>query len=188
MKPLTVLIDRDGVINRNRIDYVKSWEEFEFLPGSLSALKQLAEQRAQVIVVTNQSVVGRGIISLEELELIHARMREEIEQRGAYIDAVFCCPHTPDDGCSCRKPQPGMLAEALELFEIDRQRCYVVGDSYNDLLAAQAMGLPFILVLTGRGREELAYQSGRSPSLVASDLRTAVRWILKREGLLGEAA
>lgn len=188
MKPLTVLIDRDGVINRNRNDYVKSWEEFEFLPGSLAALKSLAQQRAQVIVVTNQSVVGRGIISLDELEEIHARMRQEIERRGAYIDAVFCCPHAPEEGCSCRKPQPGMLAEALELFEIDTQRCYVVGDSYNDLLAARALGLPFILVLTGRGRHELARQSGCSPSFIASDLQAAVRWILRRERLAEEAA
>jgi D-glycero-D-manno-heptose 1,7-bisphosphate phosphatase len=188
MKPLTVLIDRDGVINRNRADYVKSWEEFEFLPGSLSALKALAEQRAQVIVVTNQSVVGRGIISLEELEQIHARMREEIERCGAYVDAVFCCPHAPEEGCSCRKPQPGMLAEAMALFEVDPQRCYVIGDSYNDLLAAESVNLPFILVLTGLGRQELAHQQAHAPSLVASDLRSAVRWILKQESLVKEVA
>mgnify|MGYP005860085573 FL=1 len=115
-------------------------------------------------------------------------MRREIERRGAYIDAVFCCPHAPEEGCSCRKPQPGMLAEALELFDIDPQRCYVVGDSHDDMLAARAIGLPFILVLTGRGRHELARQWGCSPSLIASDLRAAVRWILRRERAVEEEA
>jgi D-glycero-D-manno-heptose 1,7-bisphosphate phosphatase len=182
----TVLLDRDGVINRNRRDYVKSWEEFEFLPGSLEALKMLAERQTRVIVVTNQSVVGRGIISPEELERIHARMKGEIEAHGGRIDAILCCPHAPDDGCSCRKPRPGLLLEAMDRFQLDPALCYVVGDSLTDLLAARAVGLPYVMVLTGRGLRSLIRPSGWGLPLswVARDLRTAARWILRREGLL----
>ena len=149
---LTVLLDRDGVINRNRSDYVKSWEEFEFLPRSLAALRMLAEHDVTVIVVTNQSAVGRGLLALGELERIHARMNAEVEAHGGRIDAILCCPHAPDDGCACRKPRPGLLLEAMKRFSIDPDLCYVVGDSTNDLLAARAVGIPFIMVMTGLGR------------------------------------
>jgi D-glycero-D-manno-heptose 1,7-bisphosphate phosphatase len=182
---LAVLLDRDGVINRDRSDYVKSWDEFEFLPGSLEALRMLAEQETRVIVVTNQSVVGRGIIPQDELDRIHARMTREIETHGGRIDAIFCCPHAPDDGCHCRKPRPGLLLEAMDRFQLDPNLCYVVGDSLNDLMAARAAGLPFVMVLTGQGRESLSHPlCGCPPSWVASDLRAAAGWILRREGYL----
>jgi len=184
-----VLLDRDGVINRNRTDYVKSWEEFEFLPRSLEALRMLAEHEAKVVVVTNQSAVGRGIISPDELERIHARMNEEVEAHGGRIDAILCCPHAPDDGCHCRKPRPGLLLEAMDRFQLDQNLCYVVGDSLNDLMAARAAGLPFVMVLTGRGRESLSHPAcGGPPSWVASDLRAAAGWILRREGYLRRRA
>jgi len=184
-----VLLDRDGVINRNRTDYVKSWDEFEFLPGSLEALRMLAEQGTRVIVVTNQSVVGRGIIPQDELDRIHARMTREIEAHGGRIDAILCCSHSPDDGCLCRKPRPGLLLEAMDRFQLDPNLCYVVGDSLNDLMAARAAGLPFVMVLTGRGRESLSHPlCGCPPSWVASDLRAAAGWILRREGYLRRRA
>ncbi|MCJ7831632.1 MAG: D-glycero-beta-D-manno-heptose 1,7-bisphosphate 7-phosphatase [Dehalococcoidia bacterium] len=184
-----VLLDRDGVINRNRTDYVKSWDEFEFLPGSLEALRMLAEQEAKVVVVTNQSAVGRGIISPDELERIHARMNEEVEAHGGRIDAVLCCPHAPDDGCHCRKPRPGLLLEAMDRFQLDPNLCYAVGDSLSDLMAARAAGLPFVMVLTGRGRESLSHPlCGCPPSWVASDLRAAAGWILRRESYLRRRA
>ena len=184
-----VLLDRDGVINRNRGDYVKSWDEFEFLPGSLEALRMLAEHEAKVVVVTNQSAVGRGIISPDELERIHARMNEEVEAHGGRIDAILCCPHSPDDGCHCRKPRPGLLLEAMDRFQLDPNLCYVVGDSLNDLMAARAAGLPFVMVLTGQGRESLSHPlRGCPPSWVASDLRAVAGWILRREGYLRRRA
>jgi D-glycero-D-manno-heptose 1,7-bisphosphate phosphatase len=179
------LLDRDGVINRNRGDYVKSWEEFEFLPRSLEALRILAEHEAKVVVVTNQSVVGRGIISPDDLEMIHARMNEEVEAHGGRIDAVLCCPHSPDDGCLCRKPRPGLLREAVERLQLDPRLCYVVGDSLSDLMAARAVDLSFVMVLTGRGRESLSRPTGGCPpSWVASDLLAAASWILHREDYL----
>ena len=184
-----VLLDRDGVINRNRTDYVKSWDEFEFLPGSLEALRMLAEQGTRVIVVTNQSVVGRGIIPQDELDRIHARMTREIEAHGGRIDAILCCSHSPDDGCLCRKPRPGLLLEAMDRFQLDPNLCYVVGDSLNDLMAARAAGLPFVMVLTGQGRESLSHPAcGCPPSWVAGDLRAAAGWILRREGYLRRRA
>jgi D-glycero-D-manno-heptose 1,7-bisphosphate phosphatase len=183
---LTVLLDRDGVIGRNRSDYVKSWDEFEFLPGSLEALRMLAEQQVRVIVVTNQSVVGRGIISQDELDQIHARMMTEIEAHGGRIDDILYCPHAPDDGCSCRKPRPGLLLEAMDRFQLDPTLCYVIGDSLGDLLAARAVGLPYIMVLSGRGLRSLIRPSGWGLPLswVARDLKTAVRWVLRRESRL----
>jgi D-glycero-D-manno-heptose 1,7-bisphosphate phosphatase len=183
---LTVLLDRDGVINRNRSDYVKSWEEFEFLPGSLEALRMLAEQGARVVVTTNQSAVGRGLLSRGGLDLIHARMTEEIEAHGGRLAAVLCCPHSPDDGCLCRKPQPGLLLEAVDRFQLDPDLCYVVGDSLDDLMAAHAVGMRYVMVLTGRGLRSLMRPSdwGCRPSWVARDLKTATHWMLRREGLL----
>jgi len=184
-----VLLDRDGVINRNRSDYVKSWEEFEFLPRALEALRILAEHEIKVVVVTNQSAVGRGIISPEELERINARMNEEVDAHGGRIDAILCCPHSPDDGCLCRKPQPGLLREAMQRLQLDPSLCYAVGDSLSDLMAARAAGLPFVMVLTGKGRESLAHPAcGYPPSWVASDLRAAADWILRREGHLKRRA
>jgi len=184
-----VLLDRDGVINRNRSDYVKSWEEFEFLPRALEALRILAEHEIKVVVVTNQSAVGRGIISPEELERINARMNEEVDAHGGRIDAILCCPHSPDDRCLCRKPQPGLLREAMERLQLDPSLCYAVGDSLSDLMAARAAGLPFVMVLTGKGRESLAHPAcGYPPSWVASDLWAAAGWILRREGHLKRRA
>ncbi len=187
---VTVLLDRDGVINRNRGDYVKSWREFEFLPGSLEALRMLAEQETRVVVTTNQSVVGRGLLSRAKLDRVHARMTEEIEAHGGRIAAVLCCPHSPDDGCLCRKPQPGLLLEAMDRFQLDPNLCYVVGDSLDDLMAAHAVGMRYVMVLTGRGLLSLLRPSGwaQSPSWVARDLKTATQWMLHREGLLERRA
>jgi len=186
---LTVLLDRDGVINRNRSDYVKSWEEFEFLPRSLAALRMLAEHDVTVIVVTNQSAVGRGLLALGELERIHDRMKSEVEAHGGRIDAILCCPHAPSDGCACRKPRPGLLLEAMKRFSIDPDLCYVVGDSTNDLLAARAVGIPFIMVMTGLGLQSLISPDyDNAPSWVTRDLGAAVDWILSREGYLRREA
>lgn len=181
---LLVLVDRDGVINKNRADYVKSRDECEFLPGALDAMRLLAEHSARVVVVTNQSVVGRGIITREALEDIHLHLREQVELSGGRIDAVLSCPHAPDDGCACRKPEPGLLLEAMRLFP-DYEYCYAVGDSHGDLLAARAAAVPFVLVLTGKGREALSHRCcAGAPSWVAADLQAAVRGILRQVSIL----
>ena len=180
----TVFLDRDGVINRNRDDYVKSWEEFEFLPGSLEALRILAGRGVRVVVVTNQSAVGRGIISSKTLKGIHRRMAAEVEAHGGRIDAVLCCPHAPDDGCQCRKPQPGLLLEAARRFGIDPSTACFIGDGLCDLKAANAVGIPFVMVLSGKGLPaSLQHAScGYDLRWVARDLESAVRWFVRRDG------
>lgn len=181
---LLVLLDRDGVINENRADYVKSREEFAFLPGALDALRLLAQHEARVVVVSNQSAVGRGIISAAALESINLHMREQVEGAGGRIDAVLCCPHAPDEGCDCRKPRPGLLLEAMRLLP-GHDYCYAIGDSLGDLLAARAAGVPFIMVLTGKGREALSHRScAGAPSWIAADLTAAVRGMLRHVSVL----
>jgi len=179
----TVFLDRDGVVNRNRDDYVKCWEEFEFLPGSLEALRMLASHSVRVIVVTNQSAVGRGIVSRETLDDIHRRMVAEVEAHGGRIDAILCCPHAPDEGCRCRKPQPGLLLEAIRRFRIDPAASCFIGDSLSDLKAAHAADLPFVMVLTGKGLPPALRRARCSYPLrwIAPDLQTAARWFVRRD-------
>jgi histidinol-phosphate phosphatase family protein len=186
----TVFLDRDGVVNRNRDDYVKSWEEFEFLPRSLEALRILAGRGVRVIVVTNQSAVGRGIISEETLEGIHRRMVAEVEEHGGRIDAVLCCPHAPDDGCQCRKPRPGLLLEAARRFGADPAASCFVGDSLSDLKAAHAAGIPFVMVLSGKGLPATLRhcRCGDALRWIAPDLESAARWFIRRDGWEEEAA
>ena len=186
----TIFVDRDGVVNRNRDDYVKCWEEFEFLPGSLAALRALAKRQVRVIVVTNQSAVGRGIISEDELAAIHRRMTAAVEAHGGRIEAVLCCPHAPDDGCHCRKPRPGLLLEAIRRFGVDPSAACFIGDSVSDLKAAQRAGIPFIMVLTGKGAPSLRRQAACRYPLrwVARDLEAAARWFLRRNGWKEESA
>lgn len=151
----TVFIDRDGVICENRADYVKDWTEFIFLPNALEALAELKQAGYRVVIVTNQSAVGRGFMSLETLQDIHERMITAIRQAGGEIEHVFYCPHQPEDSCDCRKPQPGMLKQAAELLQINLAETYMVGDAYSDIQAGQAVGCTSFLVLTGRGLAQL---------------------------------
>jgi D-glycero-D-manno-heptose 1,7-bisphosphate phosphatase len=178
----TVFLDRDGVVNRNRDDYVKCWREFEFLPGSLEALRLLASHGARVIVVTNQSAIGRGIVSREAVDDIHRRMVAEVNAHGGRIEAVLCCPHSPDQGCRCRKPQPGLLLEAMRTFDVNPAASCFVGDSLADLKAAHTAGIPFVMVLTGK-RLPLALRQARYsyPRWIAPDLRAAARWFVRRD-------
>jgi histidinol-phosphate phosphatase family protein len=135
-----VFLDRDGVINVNRDDYVKSWSEFEFLPGAKDAIKMLNETNYWVIIVTNQSPIGRGIFDHNTLEEIHTKMLQELSDAGAHIDAIYYCPHSPDDECGCRKPKPGLLIRAAEELNIDLNNSWLIGDSDGDIEAGKAAG------------------------------------------------
>ena len=158
LKP-AVFLDRDGVINEHRPDYVKSWDEFRFLPGVLEALKNLAKSKFRIIVVSNQSIIGRGIVKSRIVEEINNRMKIRIEETGGRVDAVYYCPHKPEDYCECRKPKPGMLIQAATEFGIDMNRSYFIGDSISDVEAAYAAGCQPILVLTGLGKEHIRKMS-----------------------------
>ncbi len=147
-----IFLDRDGVIIENRDAYVRSWADVEFLPGSFEALARLSASLYKIIVVTNQSAVGRNIISIQTAEDINRRVIAEIEKHGGRIDGVFMCPHAPDAGCTCRKPQPGLLLQAAAALGIDLSTSIMVGDAVSDLAAGQSAGIRRnFLVRTGRG-------------------------------------
>jgi len=175
-----VFLDRDGVINRNRPDYVRRWDQFEFLPGALEALRVLARENLPVLVVSNQSAVGRGLMSERDLDEINARMQEVVTAVGGRIDSTYCCPHAPEEGCVCRKPAPGLLLRATRSFGVDLGRSCLVGDSVVDMLAAREVGIASVLVLTGRGREALVDPRLRDcpVTYIAADLRESVHWLL----------
>ena len=141
-----ILLDRDGVINRELSNYVVCWDQFEFLPGAFLALGHLARLNWPVVVVTNQSAIGRGLVTPHTLSHIHQRMMAAVAAVGGRIDAVFVCPHHPDDGCACRKPRPGLLWQAAQVFNLRLPDCYLVGDALGDFLAARAAGCRPILV------------------------------------------
>src|SRR5512133_3041926 len=161
MRMPAVFLDRDGVINENRCDHVKSWDEFVFLPGVLEALRRLSELERPVVVVSNQAIIGRGVTSREVVDEIGRRMVEAVCAHGGRIDAVLYCPHRPEEGCRCRKPQPGLLTDAAGQMGLDLGASYLVGDAESDLGAARAAGCRPILVTTGRGAAELAAMRGR---------------------------
>ncbi|MCL4541094.1 MAG: D-glycero-beta-D-manno-heptose 1,7-bisphosphate 7-phosphatase [Chloroflexi bacterium] len=176
-----VFLDRDGVINENRPDHVKCWDEFRFLPGVFDALAELAVAGLPVFVVTNQAVISRGIVSQCAVDDINARMMVEIARHGGRVEAVLYCPHSPNEGCSCRKPQPGLLITTARRYGLDLDRCYLVGDALSDIQAGQAVGCETILVLTGRGMQqhEAALSAGQNGYRLASDLSEAVKVILQ---------
>lgn len=178
-----IFLDRDGVICANRSDYVKTWDEFVFLPHSLEALRRLAASDFVIAVTTNQSVVGRGLMTEATLRDIHTQMIAEIERAGGRIDAVYYCPHRPEDKCDCRKPLTGLYQRAERDFDINLVQSIVVGDALDDIVAARTIGAKPILVLTGRGREQHArmVEQNHSGYQVVNDLWSAVDWIAREE-------
>jgi len=178
-----VFLDRDGVINENRPDYVKSWQEIKFLPGAFESLRRLANTPCLIIVISNQSAINRGLVASSTVDDIHSRMRTAVERHEGRIDGFFCCPHRPDERCDCRKPKPGLLLLAAQHFSLDLHQCYLVGDAATDLAAARAVGCHPILVLTGRGRESLPLvkNSQDNQTMVFDDISAATDWILSRQ-------
>jgi D-glycero-D-manno-heptose 1,7-bisphosphate phosphatase len=182
-----VFLDRDGVIIANRPAYVRCWADVEIFPQAVQALRQLAQLPFAVILVTNQSVVGRGIISQTAAETIHARVVEHFEQAGGRIDGSYLCLHAPEDGCTCRKPLPGLLLQAARELEIDLARSIMVGDALTDLAAGRAAGVAALnLVRTGRGgaQLELPEAAAHQPFEVMDDLLSVVD-VLQREKNMG---
>jgi D-glycero-D-manno-heptose 1,7-bisphosphate phosphatase len=180
-----VFLDRDGVINYNRADHVKSWAEFQFLPGALTALRLLTNAGFRIFIITNQAAVGRGLMSLEALEDIHTRLRAIADHHGANIEDIRYCPHTPEERCHCRKPQPGMIEELARQYQIDYRKTFLIGDALTDIAAGQQMGCQTILVKSGRGAAESQKTELRrfQPTYIADDLLAASRWILRQEAV-----
>lgn len=181
MPARTVFLDRDGVINRDSADYITRFEQFELYPGSLDALRRLTAAGFALIVVTNQSAVGRGWIPLDELERIHAHLRASVAAAGGRILDILVCPHRPSEGCACRKPRPGLLHAAGAAHGIDLGSAVMIGDSRRDIECARRAGVgTTILVRTGNGElagRELA-ETGRPPDVTVDDLARAADWLV----------
>lgn len=175
-----IYLDRDGVINENRDDYVKSWQEFRFLPGALEALRLLTERGFTLFVVTNQAGVNRGLMQAETVEDIHRHMLLAAEAHGAQILEARYCPHRPDESCFCRKPRPGMLLGLAAEHGVSSRDTFMVGDALSDVAAGRSVGCRTVMVRTGRGAEQLAQRvaSAQKPDHVAADLLEAARWLI----------
>ena len=173
-----IILDRDGVINEDSDEFIKSPSEWQPLRGSLEAIAQLHRAGWHVVVATNQSGIARQLLSLDTLARIHETMHRCVIESGGMIDAVFFCPHGPDDGCNCRKPKPGMFHDIAERLRVDLQGVPVIGDSLRDIQAAEAAGATPILVKTGKGS-----RTARNPELnpkvaIFDDLYSAVNHLL----------
>lgn len=175
-----VFLDRDGVINVE-VSYLGDPAGFQLLPGVTAAIRRLNQAGLPVIVVTNQSGIGRGYYSLDAMTAVHQRMDAELAAACAHVDALYFCPHRPEDGCSCRKPAPGMLIQAAAELGVDLARSVIIGDKFSDLVAGKVVGCRGVLVLTGHGAEEWARGGPLEPEYVAADLVAAVAWWLENQ-------
>ncbi|PJA78510.1 MAG: HAD family hydrolase [Nitrospirae bacterium CG_4_9_14_3_um_filter_51_5] len=174
-----VFLDRDGTLNHDT-GYVTSPEQLVLFPGVPEALARLNHLGVMVLLVTNQSAIGRGMMTLEGLESIHARLAELIRPYGASIDGIFFCPHLPQDGCGCRKPKAGLIDQAVNRFALDLSQCYLVGDKRSDLEVARTVAVPGVLVMTSSYSADVvkARDQGQVPiEYVADSFVDAVDWI-----------
>ena len=150
--PPMVILDRDGVINEDSDEFIKSPEEWIPIPGSLEAIARLNNAGVLVTVATNQSGIGRGLLSADTLNQIHAKFQRALTRVGGHIDGIFFCPHTPEEGCKCRKPEPGLLQAISRRFAIPLVDVPFIGDTARDVETAVAAGAMPMLVGTGKGR------------------------------------
>lgn len=153
--PRLVVLDRDGVINEDSDSYIKSPDEWEAIPGSLEAIALLNHAGVAVAVATNQSGVGRGLLTIDDLNRIHAKFQHALARVGGHVQGIFFCPHAPETGCSCRKPAPGLLRSIEQRFSLTLSDMPFVGDSARDAQAAIAVDARPIMVRTGKGLHEL---------------------------------
>jgi len=155
-----IFLDRDGVIIHNRASYVCRWEDVRFYSSSLRALQIInrTPNRPKIFIITNQSAIGRGLLTFAQYREIDQKIQQEILNNGGMIDQVFFCPHTPEQNCDCRKPKPGMIFEAARQFGIDLKYSILIGDAQSDIEAGLNAGIPDLyLVTTGRGKDQIAY-------------------------------
>lgn len=178
-----IVLDRDGVINHDSDDYIKSQEEWLPIDGSLEAIARLNHGGYTVVIASNQSGLARGYFNIETLSLMHKKMQEMLAKVGGQIDAIFYCPHAPNDACDCRKPKPGMLLEIGQRFNVPLKDVIFIGDSISDIKAASNASAKAMLVRTGKGlKAEKILQSECKNSLsvpVYDDLSAAVTAILQ---------
>ncbi|QYY32112.1 MULTISPECIES: D-glycero-beta-D-manno-heptose 1,7-bisphosphate 7-phosphatase [Cupriavidus] len=180
--PKFVVLDRDGVINLDSDQFVKSPDEWVPIEGSLEAIAAMNQAGYRVVVASNQSGIGRGLFEMSALNAMHEKMYKALAHLGGRVDAVFFCPHTAADSCDCRKPKPGLLDQISERFGIELKGVPIVGDSLRDLEAGVAVGCTPHLVLTGKGQKTLD-KGGLPPGTrVHDDLRAFARWLSGGDG------
>ena len=165
-----VILDRDGTINQDSDQYIKSPEEWKPIKGSMEAIARLTQAGYRLVVATNQSGIARGLFDMTTLNAIHDAMHRAVVQAGGRIDAIFFCPHAADSECDCRKPKPGMLLEIGRRFNVPLEEVHMVGDAARDLQAAATAGAKPVLVLTGKGKKTQAAGNLPSGTLVFDDL------------------
>ncbi|WP_165006883.1 D-glycero-beta-D-manno-heptose 1,7-bisphosphate 7-phosphatase [Neisseria yangbaofengii] len=178
-----IILDRDGVINQDRDDFVKSVDEWIPIDGSMDAIAFLTEAGYTVAVATNQSGIGRKYFTLQDLTEMHAKMHRLAVQAGGVIDGIWFCPHLPDDNCNCRKPKPGMIQDILDRFQAQAADTWLVGDSLRDLQAIDAVGGKPALVLTGKGKKTLQEKEGELPenTQIFDNLLAFAQYIMQEE-------
>ncbi len=177
-----VFLDRDGVLIENREDYVRDWSQVFIYPKTYLSLFRIQNAGYKIIIVTNQSAVGRGLISLQTAEDVNRKLVETIRENNGQVDQVYMCPHHPADGCDCRKPQPGMILQAARELDLDLPHSWMIGDAWSDMLAGQAAGVQgLLMVRTGRGRDQLRdpQPDGGKNVHFADDISDAVDIILQ---------
>ncbi len=178
-----VILDRDGVINEESDQYIKAPAEWHPIKGSLQAIARLNKAGYRVVVATNQEAISRGLFDATTLLKIHTKMHQGVSAAGGRLDAIYFCPHGAEVRCHCRKPEPGMLLDAIQRFQADASQVHAVGDSWRDLQAAVNAGCKPVLVRTGNGRKTLTeHESGKKPLpagvLIVPDLATWVSQLL----------
>jgi D-glycero-D-manno-heptose 1,7-bisphosphate phosphatase len=178
----TIFLDRDGVINVDSPDYIKTPDEFHFIPGSQKAISLLTDHGFDVIIITNQSVINRKMVTSPTLDAIFDKLKSGVRAAGGTIKDIFFCPHTPHDTCSCRKPLPGLILQAQKKYDLHLEDTCMVGDSAKDILCARNAGCgKAVLVKTGNGETALKNLQalGQSPDHVVPDLMAAARLIIQ---------
>ena len=196
-----LILDRDGTLNRSREDHVASADEWEPLPNALEAVARLNQGGWRVVLATNQSGIGRGLFDMASLNAIHTKMHRQLSTAGARVDAVFFCPHAPEDGCGCRKPLPGLFEQVGARYGIPLANVPAAGNSLRHVQAASAAGCPAHLLLTGQS-EHLRDQKGQVPTpakttpikglaegtQVHLDLPAFADWLLEQQPVASAAA
>jgi D-glycero-D-manno-heptose 1,7-bisphosphate phosphatase len=173
-----VILDRDGVINQDSDQFIKNTTEWKPIPGSLEAIAKLNHAGYRVVVASNQSGIGRGLLDMGALNAINEKMYRILAHMGGRIDALFYCPHAADANCDCRKPKPGMLIDIAQRFNVDLSGVPSIGDSLRDLQAAKAAGAQPMLVLTGKGSKTVEAGGLPEGTAIFADLAEAVRHIV----------
>ena len=179
MKNKAVFIDRDGTINVN-VEYLDDPEDFKMYPNVAKGIKLLNRSGFKVIVVTNQSGIARGFFSEKTLGRIHQRVRDDLSKKGAFVDAIYYCPHHPNDGCNCRKPNTGLFQQAIRELNIDVKRSFIIGDRMLDIEAGYKIGCKTVLVPENKEKiEKEMKESNIEPDYICDNFYSGVKYILE---------